>query len=292
MKFLFQIIFIIGFLSAKAFTPLGNPLIETLEINGKEREYVVLKEDAIEYEIEGPKLVKLISRKPVPKKQKDDPIKFSYKIQLDETEHVDQNNDFPYIDKKVKSKKHPAHLYSEVTGIEINIPKGKHILKIDSDDKPLLFRLTKKKKPKRAKSDKYIENLYKNLQVNVITGKRSIPYSKISTKGSAYFKVEVDGFLWLYVRAIHKNNDPGLYPILLSYSNKDPLSSTIIVDPSFLFYSEISEQSNIENSSLFVGKLRTFPIIPRKPFWFAEIIVFNNSEDLDVLIHGELVPFK
>lgn len=281
-----------GIVSAKAYTPFGNPLIETLEINGKERDYVVLKEDAIEYEIEGPKLVKLISRKPVPKKQKDEPIKFSYKIQLDETEHVDQNNDFPYIDKKVKSKKHPAHLYSEVAGIEINVPKGKHILKIDSEDNPLLFRLTKKKKPKRTKSDKYVEDFSKNPQVNVITGKRTIPYSKISSKGSTQFKIEEDGALWLYVRAIHKNNEPGLYPIVLSYSNNDPLSSAIIVPNPFLFYTEISEQSNIENSLLSVGKLRTLLIFPRKPFWYASIQVFNKSENFDVLIHGELVPYK
>ena len=288
MKIFFQIILIFGIVSAKAFTPLGNPTIETLEVSGKGREYVVLKDTAIEYEIEGPKIIQLYSRKPIPKKQNTNLVEISYNIKLDDTEVI-YHTIKAEVDKKTISKKHLAHSYSSADVIFINVPKGKHILKIDSEEKPLLFRLTKKKRPKRSRSDIYIEDINNNPQFNVITGKNTIPYSKISSNKTANYHIKDIGELWLYVRPIHKNNSPGLFPIVLSFSNNDTLSSVLYSPAKYIFYSEISQESKIENTQESIGKLRTFLIYPRVMYYSAVIGVKNHSKDFDILIHGEFI---
>ena len=57
MKFIFQILFFIGFCIADYLQPTGNNEMEILEINGKSREYFISRGNDLKYDIEGPMLV-------------------------------------------------------------------------------------------------------------------------------------------------------------------------------------------------------------------------------------------
>ena len=290
MKLFFKIFVIIGICWSKTLLPINDFNNEVLEINGKERDYIILRNDEIVYEIEGPKLVVLHFRKPFPIKA-NFISSMSIKVKLDDTKYIDQSEKH-FKSKDTISKKHPAHAYTNPGVLHINIPKGNHKLFINSEEDLLLIRLTTKKKTKRVKSDIYVEDINNNSQMNVKTGKRSIPYSKIDLQNSVHYSIKDNGFLWVYVRAIHHENKSGLYPIILSYNNYDPLSSAQFYPENYIFYSEISLQSEIEGLSSNIGKLRTilFPI--SKMFVSSEVSIKNLSENMDVLIHGEFILDK
>ena len=88
----------------KTINPINSHEIEILEIKGKEREYVVLRNDEAVYKIDGPKLVVLHFRKPFPIKT-NLISSMSLKVKLDDTEDIDHTENH-FISKSTISKKY------------------------------------------------------------------------------------------------------------------------------------------------------------------------------------------
>ncbi|MBC8196688.1 MAG: hypothetical protein H8E60_02260 [Candidatus Marinimicrobia bacterium] len=281
MKLIIYLIILITLSFGKLLHPINNIEIETLLINKNEIDYYILRGNECIYEIEGPKLINLYFRKPVPKKI-NIPIDVSFNLRLDNTESLEFLETLSISD-NTKSKKHPAHSFSKSGKIQINIPKGKHQFRIKSKELPMLVRLTHQLKPKRRKS--FIsETDYNNNQIlNVITGKKSTPYSMLETGGNALFSFSEDfeGDFWLYSRCIYNNESDFYQPYILNFNENNKVVTSI-------FYSSISTQSKIENIESYPGKLRTsyFSINSKD----SEILIFNKSPNRNVLIRGEFIP--
>ncbi len=281
MKPVIYLIILIALSFGKLLHPINNIEIETLLINKKAIDYYILKSEECIYEIEGPKLINLYFRKPVPKKI-NIPIDISFNLKLDNTETLEITETLSISD-NTRSKKHPAHSFSKSGKIQINIPKGSHQLIIKSKEIPVLVRLTHQLKPKRRKS--FISEIdYNDNQIlNVITGKKLISYSMLEIGDNALFSFseDLEGDFWLYSRGIY-NNESGLYqPYILNFIENNKVVTSI-------FYSSSSTQSKIENSENFPGKLRTshFSINSKD----TEILIINKTIDRNVLIRGEFIP--
>jgi len=275
MKTLFHILIFVGFCFAKLLLPINNPEIEILDIKGKNREYFISRGSDLKYEIEGPKLVVLNSRRPIPKRY-NEKVNIEFSIHLEGSEKVSHKGSYD-LTNLVHSKKHPAHAYTESGQIYINIPTGSHVLNIRSQKDPVLFRLTTKKKPKRKKTDSVLSTNCGELIIT--TGKKFKEYSIIQSQNAGIFNLNDEKLLWLYIRGIHNNDE--LKPITLNYTPPQADFQKII------FYSEPSSITSAEGIENKIGKLRTFPI-PLSD-GFNELIIENLS-DMDVLIHGGFVP--
>ena len=276
MKLFFQILIFVGFCFAKLLQPINNPEIEILEINGKNREYFISRGNDLIYEIEGPKLVLLTSRKPIPKRY-NEKVNIKFSIYLKGAEKVPHKGNLE-ISNIVHSKKHPAHAYTKSEQIYINIPTGSHLLNIRSEKDPVLFRLTTKKKPKRKKTDSVL-SLNCGEPIKVIAGKWSKDYSIIQSQNAGFFNLSDDKLLWLYIRGVHTNTD--FLPIILNYNkpHKDEFQKII-------FYSEPSSVSIAEGIENKIGKLRTFPIPISDGY---EELIIENLSEIDVFIHGGFI---
>lgn len=276
MRFIFQILFFIGFCIAEYLQPIGNSELEILEINGKSREYYISRGNDLKYEIKGPKLVVLNARKPAPKRHNE-------KIDISFTIHLEGSNPVHHYGKNdlsnaVYSKKHPAHTYTNSEKIYINIPNGIYNLNINSDENPILFRVTTKKKPKRKKTDSVLSTNCGD-PIIITTGNKSKEYSIIESQNAGIFNLTDEKLLWLYIRGIHDNNE--LKPIILNYKN--PINEGF---QKLIFYSEPSLISKSKNIEGYIGKLRTFSIPLSEGF---DRLILENLSNFDVLIHGGIV---
>ncbi|MAJ44826.1 MAG: hypothetical protein CMF96_08825 [Candidatus Marinimicrobia bacterium] len=276
MKYIFQILFFIGFCFSGYLQPNDDPEMEILEINSKTREYFISRSNILKYTIKGPKLIVLHARKPAPKRHNGE-IDISFKIHLEGTkliQHFGKNN----ISKSVYSKEHPGHVYSKSEKIYINIPNGTYNLNIISDDEPILFRLTTKNKIKRTKTDSVLPSNSNN-PVVITAGKKSREYSLIKSQNKVTFNSSNEKLVWLYIRGIHKNKE--LSPIVLNYNQPTKKQFQKVI-----FYSEPSLTSKSVNILGQVGKLRTFPIDFSNSF---DELILENLSDIDILIRGGFI---
>jgi hypothetical protein len=281
MKPIFYLILFLSFPFAKLLHPINNFEIESLSLNNKEVDYYILRGEECSYEIEGPKLVNFYFRKPVPKKNIT-PVDVSIHLKLNDTESL-KFTEVLLISNNTHSKKHPAHSFSNAGKIQVNIPSGIHQLFINSEELPLLIRLTHQKKPKRKKSDISEIDINQNQILNVITGNRSVSYSKLETQNEALFRFSENqkGDFWIYSRGIYNNEEDFYQPYILNFKENNKSISSI-------FYSFFSNQSKIQDTDGIPGKLRTSHFyINNKD---SEVLVLNNSIDRNVLIRGEFIP--
>ena len=108
----FFIIFLIAIpLFAKPISPIQTDEKEILTINGKRRAYYQLHNNQLEYHINGPRRIKIYSRRAVPKKVEGEK-NFSYDIQIDNNTKFTVK-DRQSISKGVTSSQHPGHGYSK-----------------------------------------------------------------------------------------------------------------------------------------------------------------------------------
>ena len=143
-KLIFFTILIFPFLYSKVLHPQGNVVGESLDIQGKVREYHLLDNDS--YTVSGPSIVFIYARLAVPKNEKG-VHSFSIKSFLsDAPESIHKFN--KKVDASVSSIFHPQHRYTKSGKVEIEIPKGEFILIINNGSivgKPILTRVIQKR---------------------------------------------------------------------------------------------------------------------------------------------------
>ena len=135
------------FLYGKVLHPQGDLVGESLDIEGKVREYHLLDNDS--YTVSGPSIVFIYARLAVPKNEKG-VYSFSIKSFLsDAPESIHKFN--KKVDFSVSSSLHPMHRYTKSAKIEIEIPKGKFILSVENLSNfgnPILTRVIQKRHKK------------------------------------------------------------------------------------------------------------------------------------------------
>ena len=130
-------------LIGKSFSPQEIDLRENLQYNDNEREYFLLYKDELNYKIEGPVRLEIISRRAIPDKSKRK-YEFGYTLSLEGSKPVDVIHS-KYKKKNMISKTHPGHGYTQSGNTIVNLPKGSHNLKIVPlhKGKPILIRVIK-----------------------------------------------------------------------------------------------------------------------------------------------------
>ena len=135
------------FLYGKVLHPQGDLVGESLDIEGKVREYHLLDNDF--YMVSGPSIVSIYARLAVPKNEKG-VHSFSIKSFLsDAPESIHKFN--KKVDSSVSSSLHPMHRYTKSAKIEIEIPKGEFILSVEilsNFGNPILTRVIQKRHKK------------------------------------------------------------------------------------------------------------------------------------------------
>ena len=143
-KLIFFTILMFTFLYGKVLHPQGDLVGESLDIEGKVREYHLLDNDS--YTVSGPSIVSIYARLAVPKNEKG-VHSFSIKSFLsDAPESIHKFN--KKVDASVSSIFHPQHRYTKSGKVEIEIPKGEFVLLINNGSivgKPILTRVIQKR---------------------------------------------------------------------------------------------------------------------------------------------------
>ena len=274
MKLILKIIIFLEFCIGGLIEPIGNVETEILQIRNTPRKYTISRGNIIKYEIYGPKIIAINARKPYPKKHTKEP-NISFKIQLQGSNAVYHKNEVIEFSNKVKSKKHPAHKYTSSEIVYINIPRGKHRLEISTDERPILFRLTSRKKHKREKSKTIIQALDSKV-ISINTGSKLREYSLLKSGEKVSFNLNKEGFLWFFIRGLQSKD--GLEPIIFRCQITDDIFQNII------FYSEPSLHASVDQIDKKVGKLRTFSL---DIINFSRSINIENRSKIDILLHGK-----
>ncbi len=274
MKLILKIIIILEFCVGGLVEPIGNVETEILQIRNTPREYTISRGNIIKYEIYGPKIIAINARKPYPKKYTKEP-NISFKIQLQGSNAVYHKNEVIEFSKKVNSKKHPAHKYTKSEIIYLNIPKGNHRLEISTDERPVLFRLTSRKKVKREKYKTTIQALDSKV-ISINTGSKLKEYSLLKSGENVSFNINKAGLLWFFIRGLQSKD--GLEPIVFRCQISDKIFQNII------FYSEPSLYADVDQIDQKVGKLRTYSLDITD---FSKNIKIENRSKIDVLLHGK-----
>ena len=130
-------------LIGKSYSPQEIDLKENLLYNENEREYFLLYKDELNYGIEGPIRLEIISRRAIPEKSKRK-YEFGYTILLEGSKPVNVIHS-KYKKKNMMSILHPGHGYTQSGNTIVNLPVGKHNLKIIPmhKGKPVLIRIIK-----------------------------------------------------------------------------------------------------------------------------------------------------
>ena len=134
------------FLYGKVLHPQGDLVGESLDIEGKVREYHLLDNDS--YNVSGPSVVTVYARLAVPKNEKGSQT-FSISTFISEVPILESKHEFEKkVDASVSSIFHPQHRYTKSAKVEIEIPKGEFVLLINNGSivgKPILTRVIQKR---------------------------------------------------------------------------------------------------------------------------------------------------
>ena len=132
-----------SFLFSKSYSPMQLDLSENLIHDNNEREYFVLYNSSLNYEIEGPIRLEIISRRAIPQQSKRK-YEFGYKISLNDSKPIEVKHK-KYKKENLFSDQHPGHGYTQSGNAIVNLPNGNHSLNIIPlyEGKPTLVRIIK-----------------------------------------------------------------------------------------------------------------------------------------------------
>lgn len=154
---------------SKTVSPEQKDKKEILVIGEKRRTYYQLHQDELVYNIKGPKRLRIIARRAVPRR--DNKMRsFGYSMILDEEDELIVEHE-QKRSKGVKSSQHPGHGYTHSGKYYLNIPSGQHTLilrPLTKRSAPVLIRLLADRFEKREKGHLLIpddETTKKHLQV-------------------------------------------------------------------------------------------------------------------------------
>lgn len=246
------ILYLVFFNSLRAILlePVDNADSELLQISGKDRNYHLLRDKPLEYEISGPKLLVIYLRKPVPKLERDS-TQIKLRIQMDDFNPYDFKT-YRLPAASVHSINHPGHHYTYSAKCMVQIPGGLHQVTLTSPAKnPLLVRVVTKNKPRRNAGE-----AVKSISIDVpvvplTTGKKDKKYYLLDKGKSVGFSSSGTEGLWIYSRSVigkfHHETTAYTIEVKKGSGNAYPV----------LFFSEISEQSDLKTMSGFPAKFRS-----------------------------------
>ena len=108
---IFIVLLFTSYLEAKLLKPSKNgEEKEILIINGKRRLYYPIRDEGMDFSIEGPMRMEFISRYPVLKNKKES-HSFSYKIIINNVDTIVVKHRYR-VQKSIKSVQHPKHYYT------------------------------------------------------------------------------------------------------------------------------------------------------------------------------------
>ena len=139
----YSFILCFSLLLGKSYFPKEIDLSENLIDNEREREYFLLYKGELNYEIEGPIRLEIISGRAIPEKSKRK-YEFGYTIMLNDSKPIRIKHK-KYKKDNMFSEEHTGHGYTQSGNTIINLPSGKHNLKMipTYQGKPTLVRIIK-----------------------------------------------------------------------------------------------------------------------------------------------------
>ena len=165
-------------LEAKLLKPSKNgEEKEILIINGKRRLYYPIKNEGMDYSIEGPIRLEFISRYPVLKNRRES-HSYDYNIIINDEDTITVKHRFK-VQKTIKSIQHPKHFYTYSGNYFINLDKGSHTIRlIENKDRkyPVLVRVLAKEFGSIGKNKKVLEPSVHQAPIKIITEGKSINY--------------------------------------------------------------------------------------------------------------------
>ena len=245
-------------LSAELLKPVeGGEEKEILIVSGNRRLYYVVRSKELMYEVSGPVRLKFIPRFPAMQPGKRTRHAFKYDLLIDEADTIHVNHKY-LRQKGIRSIQHPNHHYTHSGHYTINIPEGRHWVRVlvpENQDYPVLMRAVAKtfELPKGAK--KILTPMVHQLSKIVQVGSKEIEYFEL--KYGAPLQVAVKGpkILRVTSRLLFENwmGDEEAYRLQLK-EGKDIFGT-------YYFSTDRSDKSSLKsNDEIVPGKWRTCEI--------------------------------
>ena len=146
---------------------------EILTISGKRRVYQNLHKDELTYTINGPAIIRVISRKALAKKSKKSQP-FEYEITIDSLDATTIKHR-QKISKGVTASEHPNHYFTKSAVDVIRIEKGVHSIIFKAVKGPIVIRVLQDNSSKNLKR-KSLRPFQKSENVKIQIGKKSLSY--------------------------------------------------------------------------------------------------------------------
>lgn len=181
-------------LSAELLKPVeGGEEKEILIVSGKRRLYYAVRSEGLMYAVNGPVRLKFITRFPAMKPGKKTRHKFKYDIMVDEADTIHVRHKY-LRQKGIRSIQHPNHHYTHSGQYTINVPEGRHWVRVvtPEDQKyPVLMRAVAKtfELPKGAK--KILTPMIHQISKLVKVGEKEIEYFEL--KNNTPLQIAVKG---------------------------------------------------------------------------------------------------
>ncbi len=259
----------------KVLSPKETDQKEILTINGKRRSYYQLHGNSLTYEIKGPKRIKIIARRAVPKRDEQEKT-FGYQLQLDSLSAVSVEHS-AFKSKGVTSSQHPGHAYTKSGHYYVNIPDGNNLVTINpmkKRSKPVLIRVVENKTDKPKNLGTFIQPDSSVTHHITQQGKR-VRYTPLAFGNSFQISGKDFSQILIYSRLAFQNWMNGVDTYRLKISKGQELIGT------YFFSTERSEISEVEEDKT---------VIPAK--WRScEILVESDDSPytIELLDEGKLV---
>ena len=177
-RYIIFLILVISPLEAKLLKPSKNgEKKEILIINGKRRLYYPIKDEGMDYSVQGPIRLEFISRYPVLRK-KGKSHSYNYNIVINHEDTITVKHRYK-VQKTIKSIQHPKHNYTYSGNYFINLGKGTHTVRLveyENQKYPVLARVLAKEFGSMGKNKKILKPTIHQNPIGIITNGKTIDY--------------------------------------------------------------------------------------------------------------------
>ena len=177
-RYIIFLILVISPLEAKLLKPSKNgEKKEILIINGKRRLYYPIKDEGMDYSVQGPIRLEFISRYPVLRK-KGKSHSYNYNIVINHEDTITVKHRYK-VQKTIKSIQHPKHNYTYSGNYFINLGEGTHTVRLveyENQKYPVLARVLAKEFGSMGKNKKFLKPTIHQNPIGIITNGKTIDY--------------------------------------------------------------------------------------------------------------------
>ena len=177
-RYIIFLILVISPLEAKLLKPSKNgEKKEILIINGKRRLYYPIKDEGMDYRVQGPIRLEFITRYPVLRK-KGKSHSYNYNIVINHEDTITVKHRYK-VQKTIKSIQHPKHNYTYSGNYFINLGEGIHTVRLveyENQKYPVLARVLAKEFGSMGKNKKFLKPTIHQNPIGIITNGKTIDY--------------------------------------------------------------------------------------------------------------------